>query len=363
MILDEKKIAYVSGHDADKDPGVTQKISGLCRSARKQGFTTVVFNRYCRDIDSRRQLMDQALATNAKYIIIRSFGYCNLFIMSRVAKARCQGRIIICDQPTPMKACLYEVMAQHRAWYKKLMELLMICLHGSIGFMPFNRIVHYADESSFFNWAVRNKSVKMGNGIDPDAVNLREPRLPDKDTLEILGVANVSFSHGFDRVIRAVAEYNHISGHRARFHIVGGEEDNPEIISLKALAESLGIEDCVIFHGRKGSNYISGLYSRCDLGIGALGLHRKGLKDSSILKIREYALAGIPFITAGSDPDFNGEESFRFEVPNDESISPIVDCLISFPEKRKRFTDSQIREFAKANLAYSNKLPAILDGL
>ena len=144
---------------------------------------------------------------------------------------------------------------------------------------------------------------------------------------------------------------------------MGGEDDNPEIISLKALAESSGAGDCVIFHGRRESDYISAMYSQCDIGIGALGLHRKGLEDSSILKIREYALAGIPFITAGSDPDFTGEEPFRFVVPNDESISPIVECLLSFPQKRKSFTDSQIRAFAESRLVYSKKLQTILGGL
>lgn len=117
------------------------------------------------------------------------------------------------------------------------------------------------------------------------------------------------------------------------------------------------------FCGFQDKEFISRAYDSADIAVGSLGLFRIGLNTSSILKIREYALAGIPFITAGYDPDFQEDMPFRFLVPNDESISPIVNVLERFPSARKTFTDEDIRKYAIENLSLESKFDQMISGL
>jgi hypothetical protein len=81
------------------------------------------------------------------------------------------------------------------------------------------------------------------------------------------------------------------------------------------------------------------------------------------LKVREYCLAGIPFIASGVDPDFPDNLPFRFVVSNDNEIDDILNVFSIFPQKRKTFTDEEIRQYAIDHLSYDSKFREMIDGL
>ena len=61
---------------------------------------------------------------------------------------------------------------------------------------------------------------------------------------------------------------------------------------------------------------------------------------------------------AGKDPDFPESSPYRFLVPNDESIEPIVDVLeqlISAELPRPE----EVRKYAESHLAFEGKLKVI----
>lgn len=363
MNLDNNYIVYISAANPKTDLGVIKKIKNFCLSAEDLGYKTTIINQHCRSLSADKQLFNKVFDTNAKYIILRSLGWCNLAILPQIIKARLQRRIVICDQPTPLFAQIEEIKAAKRSTFKRRIGCILTYLHGSFGFIPFNRIVQYAQESRYFSFGVRHKTLKIGNGINEKSSILREKKYVNNDRLVLVGVANVSIYHGYDRVIKAMAEFNKNNVKKAYFIIIGGHPDHSVIIELKKLVEQLGLSAFVEFCGFQEAEYITDKYSIADLAVGSLALFRKFLNESSILKIREYALAGIPFITAGVDPDFEGTEKFRFEVPNDDSIIPIVRVLESFEERRKLFTDEEIRAFATKHLSYKSKITKILYGL
>lgn len=361
--LNDKSIVYISGHSPELDLGVDRKVHGLVESAKRLGYMGVVYNKHLRTVRSRITLFKRVFDTDAKYIFLRSFGWIHLVIAPLIIKARWQGRKIICDQPNSLSRYTRQLKHIKTSPLKRFIYTALTYLHGSFGYMLFNRIIQYDIESPFFLFGVRHKTILMGNGIDADQIKLRTKDYTDNSELKIVGVAMLKDVHGYDRIINAIAIYNQRNSLKAKFYIVGGIEGNPILSKLIQLTAQLGVENFVTFYGPRDSDFIYKLYGECDIAVDAISCAREGVSVCSSIKTREYAMAGIPFICSLNDPDFKQNEPFCIMVPNDESIEPIVDALEKFPIRRKLFTDEQIRQFALDNLSYEHKLKTMINGL
>lgn len=362
MSLNKNKILYISLHNPEIDPGVENKIQGICSAATKEGYFIERITQPCRSVIVRRKVIHKALRSDAAIFIIRSFGIFTIAILDLLIKARRQGRMLICDQPTPLSATIKEVWLSHNSFLKKIYNSLWGYISGPWSMWVYNRIIQYAQDSWYFFIANKKRTRVIGNGISVSSAKLRNHKNGTDENIRLIGVANLSVSHGFDRIIKAIAILKR-RGKTVNFLIIGGKLDSPLIRELMILSERLGVRKQIEFVGFKNHDYILEAYNSSDLAVGALGLFRKGLNSSSILKIREYCLSGIPFITAGDDPDFPNDVPFRFLVPNDESIEPIVEAIESFPEKRKLFTDEEIRDYAVRHFSFEKKFKQMIDGL
>ena len=139
----------------------------------------------------------------------------------------------------------------------------------------------------------------IGNGFEIKSVPLKGSRSFDNIELNLLCVANVSRWHGLDRILRGLAIYSGTP--RVILHIAGNGSELPH---LQKLANDLGIADHVLFHGFLTGKTLDDLFDQCPIAVGSLGIHRKGLTETSILKAREYCARGIPYVIACIDPDF-----------------------------------------------------------
>ena len=121
---------------------------------------------------------------------------------------------------------------------------------------------------------------------------------PHSNGRQLIGVANVSKWHGFDRVIYGIKEYisSYKEGTKVRFHIVG---EGTELEKYKQIVEDNDLKDDVIFYGKKQGEELDAVYDMCDIAISSLGLHRIGIyTQASVLKSREYAAKGVPMISS-----------------------------------------------------------------
>lgn len=361
--MNRNKILYISTHNVDTESGVEHKIQGFCNSARANGFKVERLTQYCRSIKQRRQLLRESLKSDSKIWVIRSFGFLTFAVIDILYRAKMQGRILICDQPTPLSVTLKEVWNSKTKGYKKLYNLIFGIVSGPWSFSQYHRIIEYAPEGLYFKFGNVKKIKLIGNGIDINRISLRHHDYRENSEIKIVGVANTSISHGYDRMIKAISIFNKTSDTKVIFEIIGGALDSPIINSLRGLVEDLAIKDYVSFSGFQNQSYISKAYDQSDIAVGALGLYRVGLHVSSILKVREYCLAGIPFITSGEDPDFPNKLPFRIVVPNDDSVDSIVNALYSFQKERSSFSDESIRDYAIANLGYDKKFNQMMEGL
>lgn len=358
MKMNSQRLLYISGHNSEKDLGVEKKIRDICAAARNLGYDSSVLSSHTRSIKARRNLLEQMLRTDAKYVILRSFNAFNIRCRKLLKEAKRQGRILVLDQPTPMSAYLPEVWGSRKPFGKKMLSALRLYYNGPWGQRVFDRIVQYGDESWFFSLGNKERTILIGNGIDPSRMGMRSQNYNNSGVLRLVGVsASVSRWHGFDRIIRAMGMLG--DSLNVEFEVVGEDTGN----ALENLARKQGVESKVHFHGKRQSDYILNLYSKCNLAVSSLGLFRNGLETASVLKAREYCLVGIPFIAAGYDPDFAADVPFRFVVPNDDTTEPIVSVLKRFNSERGKFTDFQIREYALEHLSFESKIKIMLEGL
>lgn len=361
MIMNPKSLLYISGHNPDTDTGVEKKVQDLCAVARRLGYSAQVICHYPRTLSERRDMLRQMLDSDAGVVVLRSFNAFNFHCHRLLKQAKRQGRILVLDQPTPLASYMREIWGASVSFGRKALSTLRLLINGPWGQWVFDRIIQYGNESWFFSFGNKGQTVLTGNGIDVSRMDMRSPLYGGSGSLRLVGVASsVSPWQGFDRIIKAMGMLRKKgSALSVDFEVIGDCKEEP----LRELAATEGVADRVHFHGLRHSDYILDVYSRCDLAVSSLGLFRKGLSTASVLKAREYCLAGIPFIACGADPDFGKGIPFRFEIPNDESVEPIVDVMERFESERKGFTDSQIRDYALEHLSYEHKFNEIMEDL
>ena len=94
------------------------------------------------------------------------------------------------------------------------------------------------------------KTIRISNGIDFDAIPLKQNRNNTSHELHLIGVAEVHYWHGFDRLVNGLAEYYRTNpDYKVYFHIVGpltGEREQGEILPV---IRDNHLEPYVILHG------------------------------------------------------------------------------------------------------------------
>ncbi|WP_235299265.1 glycosyltransferase [Portibacter marinus] len=206
---------------------------------------------------------------------------------------------------------------------------------------------------------IENKpSIPISNGIQVKPLpNLSNWGIKNQE-IHLIGVANISFWHGYDRIIKGLAEY-YKSDHNSKvfFHVVG---DSSEKKNLEKLVIKLKLEDHVIFHGFQSGTSLSRLITQSNIGVGSLGLHRLKLDSTSTLKSKEYTLNGLPILVDPKDPDFKNVD-FAYLISYDESIIDIND-VVRFYKKliSKNENNQYIQDFAVKNFSWTAKMQEVL---
>lgn len=201
--------------------------------------------------------------------------------------------------------------------------------------------------------------ITIQNGITVEDFPIRKPQY-DPLSIHLLGVANVRNYHGYDRVIRGLAEYydTGLVDMNVFFHVVGINISDSE--NLIRLSETSHVDQYIIFYSKMIGNDLNMLFNSADIAISTLGAHRIGLKQLSPLKSREYCVRGIPFIIGYEDLDFPSSFSYCRKVePSNKSI--FIPELIEFSIQMRKEKDhpSKMRKYAQNKLDWSIKMKCI----
>ena len=206
-------------------------------------------------------------------------------------------------------------------------------------------LVTFSDVREIFG----QRTIRISNGVDFDSTPLHQPSAMSRQpsALHLIGVAEVHFWHGFDRLIAGIGEYyrQHPTTDKHHpdvfFHIVGGIHPNERYKGnqfhpgLQAIIDKYGIADKIIFHGTLFGQELDDVFNQCQFAIGSLARHRSGITVIKTLKNREYATRGIPFIYSEQDSDFD-DKPYVLKAPTDESpidVQLILDFMNRFTMK------------------------------
>ena len=204
------------------------------------------------------------------------------------------------------------------------------------------RLYHYMDALVTFSDAKEifgQRTINISNGVDMDSIPLHDYNPAEDGSIHLIGVAEVHYWHGYDRLIAGLGEYyKNVRGKMedARdvyFHIVGGIWSGDMYGSayapgIQTLIDQYGLHDKVILHGQMFGQALDRLFNQCVFAIGSLGRHRNGITVIKTLKNREYATRGIPFIYSEQDSDFDHQPYVLKASPDDSPID--IQSIIGF---------------------------------
>lgn len=290
------------------------------------------------------------LENNIELVYIRSFHNANPFTIRFYRKLKKAGIKAVMEIPT------YPYDQEYRdAPFFWRLELLTDKIFRKNMAKALEAIVTFTDNTTIFG----QKTICISNGIDFDAIPVKQQLNDVTNEIHLLAVAEVHYWHGYDRIISGLGEY-YQSPHSQKvyLHIVGGLGEY-EQHSFDTLIQGYGLQEQVILYGQKQSEELKQLFEKCDFAIGSLGRHRSGIDKIKTLKNREYAARGIPFIYSETDEDFEAMP-YILKAPADDS--PInIDKILNFYDSL-RITPTEIRDSIK-NLSWKEQMGKVINKL
>lgn len=283
-------------------------------------------------------------------------GWYDHHLLKFISQLKLDGFSVVLEIPTSSFYIEY-LKAGVKGWYK----VLNFSIYGPRILSLADVIVSIGSFSPVLR-GMESKTLVITNGIGEDILKKPLVHSPQKsETFNLIGVANVAYWHGYDRVIKGLWEYyRKTPGKKVYFHIVG---DGPELPRLRKLTKKLELEEYVVFHGPKHGEELDKMFEKMHVGIGALGNHRKKLLTTSELKIREYCARGIPFVSASYDPDFPEDFPFLLRIPSDESPVDIQKVISFYKELKKTHPDYPLlmRKYAEEHLSWEIKMKPLVE--
>ena len=223
-----------------------------------------------------------------------------------------------------------------------------------------NAIVTFSDAETIFG----QRTIRISNGVDMDSIPLHHYNDSEDDSVHLIGVAEVHYWHGYDRLIAGLGEYfrNITNPQPVYFHIVGGVWKSEMYDSIHApgfseLMDKYNIRDKVFFHGQLFGEELDHLFNKCCFAIGSLARHRSGITFIKTLKNREYATRGVPFIYSEQDSDFD-DQPYVIKAKPDES--PIdIPQILDFVDNH-HFLPEEIRKTVE-HLSWKIQMQKVVD--
>ncbi len=365
-----KKVLFLIFHGFDPNNGISKKISYQVNALRACGMEVHLC--YMDETVTKKRLIDDIVIADygqgvwskirkriefgsiAKWSIehqiemvyIRSNNNANLFTINMVKQMKQAGMKVVMEIPTYPYDQEYESQGIGRQIFQdKIFRRLLA--------KQLDAIVTFSDYDTIFG----QKTIRISNGIDFQSIPLKKKLNDTSHEMHLIGVAEIHQWHGFDRVVKGMAEYyKQPREYKVTFHVVGyffSAED--EAIFKKILAD-YNMEQYVVLHGKQHGEELNQLFDECDFGIGSLGRHRVGIQKIKTLKNREYAARGIPFMYSETDSDFD-DKPYVLKAPADESPVNICDIIQFY--RSLAIDPKDIRDSIK-DLAWEHQMKQVL---
>ena len=310
-------------------------------------------------------IYDYCVSERIEFVYARSFQNANPWLIRFFKKLKLVGIRAVTEIPTYPYDNEYldnnDWIIKVGLWIDKRCRNTLCC--------QMDAVVTFSDAKKIFG----QRTINISNGVDFDSIPLHVSQQSTHNTslpLHLIGVAEVHYWHGFDRMIYGIGEYYKKGGQRdVYFHVVGGVhpaymQGLPQATGFQILIDKYGIGNRIIFHDALYGQDLDDVFNQCQFAVGSLGRHRSGISIIKTLKNREYATRGIPFIYSEKDSDFDFQP-YIIKAPSDESpidVNKIIDFIDNFqlkPEDIRKSVEHlswkiQMQRVIKEVFKYSN---------
>lgn len=364
------KILYITTVDISENSGVRKKIYGQIEVMRDSGIHVVLIAPKNSEIVALggqnkkavflgnyslrgplrffsliKVLYDKAyeyaLKNSIDGVFVR-YSISDIFLLRMFRKLKTKGVKIFIEIPSYP----YDLEYANKQWYKKLGLFVdrafrkKLKKYVDILFTPSPQQKDiYGIKTVYFN-----NGIDISNPEKRDYVGLREK------ALRFIGVANLNGWHGYDRIIRGIAEYYQNGGEvDFIFNIVG---EGMELPNLKRITVELEVEEKIIFHGKKYGKDLDEIYENSDIAISSVGFFRLDSIQRTSLKTREACLKSIPFVSVEGDPVFDENFEYIYIVEDKDTpidVSSIYDWFVKI--NKENYID-EMYDFALKNLGW-----------
>lgn len=245
---------------------------------------------------------------------------------------------------------------ERRGWRARAKGLYQDCGTGRLATCV-DRIVTFSLAQSIFGVP----TICTDNGVAVERLPVTAPPA-HLEPIRLVGVANLSFWHGYDRVIAGLSEYNRVgSKPRVTFDIAGG---GTEFANLREQIEKSGLQGVVRLRGAVHGHDLDRLISDAHVGVSSIGMHRLDV-DTSNIKSREFCARGLPFCIAYPDRDFPPALPFVCQLPpNDDPVD--IAALVRWYRDLRNHDGSYpatLRAHAEAHLTWDAKMAPVIEWL
>ena len=354
------RVSYFALWDEIAHPGVGKKIRQTVAAMNDAGHDARAEILCPNGLSSYLDFVRRIGSSSSAVLIIRFHPYLMPLLFPVLLWLRVRRRLVVIDIPTPCSTLLQELRDNSAlTGAGKWLRAGLLCISAPWLLMPASRLIEYAPESRYFMQGLRKKTVISANGIRVhDIPPVRTSEGERGDGITLIGVAALADWHGYDLVLRGMAAYPGSGDQSLRLLIVG---DGAIRASLGELAERLGVADRIEFVGVRQGAELDACFERAHIGVGSLALFRKGLAYASSLKSREYVARGLPFVSAGTDPDFDPPPDFVFQAPNTD-IPLDTRALIEWygTLRAEPGLPARLRAYALEHLDFSVKIKTFL---
>ena len=294
-------------------------------------------------------IVNYAIKKQINFVYIRSNHNANPFTINMVRRMKKARMKVVMEIPTYPYDQEYFNKAMRR-------QLIQDKLFRNLFAKQLDAIVTFSEEDIIFG----QQTIRISNGIDFDSVKMKKKSHHPANELHLIGVAEIHRWHGFDRVIKGLADYYSTPKEmKVYFHVVGYFFSPIEEAEITEIIKTHHLEPYVILYGKKHGEELDKIFDQCDFGIGSLGRHRVGIEHIKTLKNREYAARGIPFVYSETDTDFD-KKPYVLKVPADETAVKIED-IIKF-NQRLAITPQQIRD-SITELSWKHQMGKVINTL
>ncbi len=294
-----------------------------------------------------RAILRHCVAGGIELVYIRYFHNANPFTIRLLKSLKKAGIKVLLEIPTYPYDQEFGKNSMRRIYlYIDRLFRHTLCRHV-------DAVVTFSNHKEIFG----QRTIRISNGIDFDRIPLRKSPHDTSRELHLIGVAEIHFWHGFDRLLRGLGEYYGSNpDYKVYFHLVGQMSGKREQEEIETPIRQYHLQPYVSLYGAKHGDELDALFESADFAIGSLARHRSGIRNIKTLKNREYAARGFGFIYSETDDDFD-RMPYVLKVPADES--PVDICRLVEFCRSMTMTPQEIRDSIR-HLSWEEQMKIVI---